>query len=129
MATERIFSNTRSVNVNQSSGNDLSLQLIGENRNANDLTTINHRARASSWSEDAKASGLNDTHLIARSLQSIALDVSANATNGSDWAYGLKNTHIEADRNDVGLNVDLKLTVTSIIRSHISLCMASTKNV
>ena len=112
MTNQTVFSNTRSIQLRQTSGTTLDLRLVGETTNANDLATINHYANASSSSRSATAIGLANTHLITRHLQSIVLETKANATDASDWAYGLKDVQIEASRNVVPLNVNINVAGT-----------------
>ena len=103
---ETIFSNSETVQ-RQQTGTNLNLKLVGETSNANDLISIHHIANATSQNQDAISVGLIDTHLITRSLEKINLQITADATNGSDWAYGLKNVEIEADKNKIPLIVNI----------------------
>ena len=105
MAIETIFSNTTELVLNQESAPDLFLSLEGETGNANDLRFISHFAPARNNSGSAFGRGLSDTDLTTRNLQNIDLYVTADATNGANFAYGFDNVLLESERNNDETNL------------------------
>ena len=66
---------------------------------------IYHKALSSNATGAASSSGLSDTDLSTRNLDSVELYVEANATDGANFAHGFKNVILESERNNVGVGI------------------------
>ena len=111
ISTSYILSRTDQVNFYSPSGLDQSLVLAGDTGNAAELQSI--RSDVASTGNDANiiAIALANTNLTADKLSSISLTANATATDGTDWAIGLKESYIKSSKTVAG---SISITATGL---------------
>lgn len=104
-----ILSRTPQVNFISRSGVEQSHVLSGDTGNAAELQAISSDVTSAGRDRNIIAVALANTNLTADKLSSLRLTANASATDGTDWAVGLKESYIKSSKTASG-NIAISAT-------------------